>query len=443
MFKTFYPNVWMDSTYEIDFAKYYRQGYRLVLFDIDNTLVCHGAPQNEQSLPFLQGLLDMGFKLRFLSNNKEYRVSEFVKPLKGDAGYIFKAGKPSTRSYLKAMQDTGECIETTLFVGDQLFTDVWGANRSGIFSILVKPIDKHEEIQIILKRRLEAIVLCSYKHMLKKREKYGLIGDPVEHSRSPLIHNSWAAMRRDKLTYSLFHVKKEDLGKQVDFFKKNRFGGFNITVPHKTDIIPYLDFVSPEAMKIGAVNTVKITKQGLFGINTDFTGLRRDFKDEGIEIKDKDSLIIGAGGAAKAVAAMLITEGAKNVFVLNRTYEKAVAFCEDMNERFETKVCKPVEADKWCSLPDSLFCVQTTSRELEGKSAFITETGFYEKLSHGYDIVPLKKTDFRKRCEELSVPNYDGYGMLVNQAADAYEFWLECELSKTEVKRVRRMLSDE
>lgn len=443
MFNAFYPNLWMDSTYDIDFAAYYRQGYRLVLFDIDNTLVCHGAPQNEQSLPFLQGLLDMGFKVRFLSNNKEPRVANFVKPLKGDAGYIFLAGKPSTKSYLKAVKECGVSIEDTLFVGDQLFTDIWGANRSGIFSILVKPIDKHEEIQIILKRRLEAIVLAAYKRKLKNRNKYGLIGDPVNHSRSPFIHNTWAAMRRDSVIYSLHEVKKENLEATVENFKKTGVKGFNITVPHKTDIIPFLDFVSPEAMKIGAVNTVKITKEGLFGINTDFTGLGRDFRDEGIEINGKNTLILGAGGAARAVAAMLITEGAEAVYVLNRTFEKAEEFCADMNERFETTVCRAIPAEDWQKLPEKLVCVQTTSRELHGEAAMITDIEFYKKLSHGYDIVPLKMTDFRKRCEEIGVPSYDGYGMLVNQAADAYEFWLDCELTKDQVKKVRSMLSNE
>ena len=112
----------------------------------------------------------MGYNTCIISNNKEYRV----KPLADEVGslYVSKAGKPSPKNYVKAMEYMNTDKSDTYFVGDQLFTDVWGANRAGIKSVLVKPIDKHEEIQIILKRRLEWIVLHFYKkHIKKKVEK--------------------------------------------------------------------------------------------------------------------------------------------------------------------------------------------------------------------------------------------------------------------------------
>lgn len=168
MFKTFYPSVWMDSTYDIDFKKLYDKGYRNVIFDIDNTLVMHGAPADERAIKLLKGLMEMGYGVLFLSNNKEPRVKMFNDAI--GATYIYKAGKPSTKGYLNAIEKLGGTKENTLFVGDQLFTDVWGANRTGLYSILVKPIDKKEEIQIILKRRLEAIVLFFYKRKLKKQK---------------------------------------------------------------------------------------------------------------------------------------------------------------------------------------------------------------------------------------------------------------------------------
>lgn len=169
MFRCFYPKEWIDSTYSIDFKKYYDCGYRCVLFDIDNTLVCHGAPANEQSIKLIKGLMEMGFSVMFISNNKEPRVKSFNDCIGAD--YIYKAGKPNPSGYLKGMEKAGGTVETTLFVGDQLFTDIWGANRAGIYSILVKPIDKHEEIQIVLKRRLEWIVLAAYKRHLKTEAK--------------------------------------------------------------------------------------------------------------------------------------------------------------------------------------------------------------------------------------------------------------------------------
>lgn len=169
MFKTFYPSVWMDSTYDIDFNELYNKGYRNVIFDIDNTLVMHGAPADERAVKLLKGLMEMGYGVLFLSNNKEPRVKMFNDAI--GATYIYKAGKPSTKGYLSAIERLGGTKENTLFVGDQLFTDVWGANRTGLYSILVKPIDKKEEIQIILKRRLEAIVLFFYKRSVNKKNK--------------------------------------------------------------------------------------------------------------------------------------------------------------------------------------------------------------------------------------------------------------------------------
>jgi len=162
-----YPDEYYSSTYAINFEKYYRKGYRAVLFDIDNTLVMHDAPANERSTRFLRGLMDIGFKVCFVSNNDEKRVADFNAAV--GANYIYKAGKPKARGYREAMELLGTTADTTLFVGDQLFTDIWGANRAGIHSILVKIISKKEKPHIILKRVLEQPILKAYlkKHIMK------------------------------------------------------------------------------------------------------------------------------------------------------------------------------------------------------------------------------------------------------------------------------------
>lgn len=167
MLKSFYPDCYMSSTYEIDFDAYYEKGYRGIIFDIDNTLVPHGAPADERSKKLFVHLKELGFKVVLLSNNKEPRVKMFNDVVK--VSYIFKAGKPLVKNYVKAMEMMGTTKENTLFVGDQLFTDVWGAKKTGIHNVLVQPIDKKEEIQIVLKRYLEKIVLASYKRYLKKQ----------------------------------------------------------------------------------------------------------------------------------------------------------------------------------------------------------------------------------------------------------------------------------
>lgn len=161
MLELFYPDLYLDSAYQIDFGEYYRKGYRGIIFDIDNTLVPHGAPADARSIELIGRLKEMGFGVVFLSNNKEPRVKMFNDAV--HAEYIYNAGKPGKKGYLKAMEMMGTERKTTLFVGDQLFTDVWGARNTGIFSILVHPIDKKEEIQIVLKRYLEKIVLAFYR----------------------------------------------------------------------------------------------------------------------------------------------------------------------------------------------------------------------------------------------------------------------------------------
>ena len=165
MLECFYPDVYISSTYQIDFQKYYDSGYRGIIFDIDNTLVPHGAPADTRSIRLIESLKKMGFQILLLSNNKEPRVKMFNDAV--HVHYIFKAGKPGRGGYRKAMEQMGTNEKNTLFVGDQLFTDVWGARNTGIFSILVQPIDKKEEIQIVLKRYLEKIVLFFYQRKCK------------------------------------------------------------------------------------------------------------------------------------------------------------------------------------------------------------------------------------------------------------------------------------
>lgn len=161
MFNSFFPDRRCESTYRIDFAELYKKGFRGVIFDIDNTLVEHGKDADERAKQLFKELRALGFESCLLSNNNEERVLRFNKDIQTHA--IFKAAKPGGKNYRRAMELMGTDINDTVFIGDQLFTDVWGAKRLGIYNILVSPIDKKEEIQIVLKRYLEKIVLHFYE----------------------------------------------------------------------------------------------------------------------------------------------------------------------------------------------------------------------------------------------------------------------------------------
>lgn len=167
MFQKFFPNEYYDSTYHIDFQEFYDIGYRAVLFDVDNTLVEHDAPANKKAIALIKQLKSIGYGVCFVSNNDEVRVKSFNDQV--GATYVYKAGKPSAKGYVQAMKKLGTNPTNTLFVGDQIFTDIWGANNAKLYSILVQPIAKHEEIQIVLKRIPEKWVLHRYlkKHTLQ------------------------------------------------------------------------------------------------------------------------------------------------------------------------------------------------------------------------------------------------------------------------------------
>lgn len=165
MLERFYPDREVNSVYEIDYEALYQQGYRGLIYDIDNTLTEHGAPATKQVVELIKRLKKIGFGVCLLSNNKEARVKMFNEKIQ--VQYIHKAGKPKTEGYEKAMTLIGTNKENTVFIGDQIFTDIYGAKRTGLLSYLVKPIGKKEEIQIVLKRYLEKIVLYFYHRRIE------------------------------------------------------------------------------------------------------------------------------------------------------------------------------------------------------------------------------------------------------------------------------------
>ena len=168
MFERFFPDTTVSSTYGIDYEKLYQEGYRGILFDIDNTLVEHGKEANDRAKELFIRLREIGFECCLISNNKEQRVNMFNKDI--GVHCVHNAHKPAKKGYYYAMRLMKTRPENTVFVGDQLFTDIFGAKRIGLRNFLVKPIGPKEEIQIVLKRKLERIVLQEY-YQKKKQEK--------------------------------------------------------------------------------------------------------------------------------------------------------------------------------------------------------------------------------------------------------------------------------
>ena len=148
-----YPDCMAGSVYELDWERLAGR-YKGVIFDIDNTLVPHGAPADQKAVRLFKRIHTLGMRTMLVSNNGEGRVKPFAKQT--GSGYVHKAGKPKAGGYRKAMREMGTGPEDTLFVGDQIFTDIWGANRAGLYTILTDPVDPStDEIQIVVKRILE------------------------------------------------------------------------------------------------------------------------------------------------------------------------------------------------------------------------------------------------------------------------------------------------
>ncbi len=422
-----FPDAEFASAYEIPYEELYKRGYRGIIFDIDNTLVMHGAPADDKAIALFKRLHAIGFKTLLLSNNKEPRVKSFNDLVHSD--YIFKAGKPAKKGYELALQIMGTEANNTLSIGDQIFTDIWGAKNVGIFSIMTKKIHPKEEIQIVFKRLLEAIILPVYHLSLRPGKKYsfGLIGHPVNHSQSGALHADNAQKAGIKATYELLDCLDENDIKSV--LEKN-YDGLNVTVPYKETIMKYIKEIDYEAFKIGAVNTLVKTRSGYKGYNTDVYGLMRSFGNSGINIRGEHIVILGAGGAARAALALCIQSGAAYVTVLNRNPEKAGRLISELNANYnnQSTVCEYHSYEEFFSnLPDNQFIAinATPVGMYPNVDDCLTDNDkFYEKVKSGFDFIYTpEETLFLKRIREKGGKTVNGYEMLVYQARKAFELW--------------------
>lgn len=253
---------------------------------------------------------------------------------------------------------------------------------------------------------------------------YGVMGDPIAHSMSPDIHNDAFEKENIEAVYHHFHVTKEDLNDAVKGMKALGIEGFNITIPHKTSIIPFLDEVDELALAIGAVNTV-VNKNGRFiGYNTDGKGFFKSLCDEiSGDIKAKKTLVIGAGGAARAIYFTLVKEGVKQVDIANRTKERAAQLVSDCPYDKVSKAFSIIEAEQSLSQYDLI--IQTTS---SGMSPELDHSPLkVDQLKTGAivsDIIynPLQ-TKLLREAGEKGAKTQNGLGMFINQAALAFEIW--------------------
>ena len=261
---------------------------------------------------------------------------------------------------------------------------------------------------------------------------FAVIGDPIDHSLSPLIHN--AAFRELDLdcTFIAYRIAKGELEDGISALKKINISGFNVTIPHKVEMMKLLDKTDESCSIIGAVNTVSNQEGILKGYNTDMDGFLEPFKKRNITIKDSNVLLLGAGGAARAIVAGFAKEKAKNIVIANRTIQKAIQLSE-----FSQKLGLNAETSQINSLtPDSFdIIVNATSVGLQNESSLIS----FDKIKPRtvvYDIVyKSMNTEFIKKAKEKNATIIYGYEMLLGQATRAFEIWHGIEAPYNAMKK--------
>ncbi|MED9903730.1 MAG: shikimate dehydrogenase [Lachnospiraceae bacterium] len=273
----------------------------------------------------------------------------------------------------------------------------------------------------------------------------GLIGNPVEHTLSPVIHNTLAEITGKNLVYVPFKVEAKALGDAVGGAFSLNIQGLNITVPHKEKVLPFLSGLDALAEKIGAVNTLVRTGDGYKGYNTDMPGLYRAMLSDGIRVDGEKVIILGAGGVARAVAVMLCDK-AEKIYILNRTAEKAEAIAEEVNGYAGRRVAKALALSEYKKLSDEKYlAVQATNVGMypHTEEAVITDSGFYKCIHTGYDLIynPFK-TRFMKMVQEAGGQAFCGLKMLLYQGIIAFELWNDCKISEAQADAVYERLKE-
>lgn len=274
----------------------------------------------------------------------------------------------------------------------------------------------------------------------------GIFGNPIKHTLSPVIHDTLSDALGLSERYVPFCVEDEDLSRCVKLAYDEGVLGLNITVPHKQHVMESLVDVDIAAKTIGAVNTLVRVEGGYKGYNTDMPGLAKALETEGIALKDETVIMLGAGGAARAVAYMCVSYGAKQVYIVNRTYAHAQAIADDMNAFAGKAVVQAVASEDYKSIPDGKYLmIQCTSVGLHEGDGMPFDFGdvFYAMAKAGVDLIyNPAQTPFLKEMEKLGVPAVNGLKMLLYQGILAYELWNNLTVSETLTDKVYLALQD-
>ncbi|NEW05138.1 shikimate dehydrogenase [Paenibacillus sp. SYP-B3998] len=253
---------------------------------------------------------------------------------------------------------------------------------------------------------------------------YGVFGDPIRHSRSPIMLNRAFQETGVNAAYAAFHVTQQGLGDAIRGIRSLGYRGINVTIPHKVEVMQYLDEIDEGAQVIGAVNTIVNDAGRLIGYNTDGIGYVRSLKEEtGIELQGKTVLLLGAGGAARGIAYALAKEGAACIYIANRTKERAVELAGTIGGFTKAIGLGLDELEQ--VIGDAELIVNTTSA---GMHPNVDELPMSADLLRSHHLVSdliynPRITKFLRVAEALGARIHGGLGMFIYQGAYAFEYW--------------------
>ncbi len=245
-------------------------------------------------------------------------------------------------------------------------------------------------------------------------KKYFVIGNPIDHSFSPKVHNFWIKQNNLKAIYEKIKLEENEIQSFISEIKEQKIAGCNVTVPFKKKVIPFLDQLSLEAEKTQSVNTIVYDNGNLIGHNTDIVGFEKAIKSLNFNINLRRVLILGAGGVVPSIVFALNNMGVKEITITNRTKEKA----ENLKKLFDN-----LKVEDWGNLPDFDVIINATSLGLNNE---IMNLEFSNEVKNKlfYDVIyNPSETNFLKKGKKLGNMIENGKKMFVYQASEAFKIW--------------------
>ena len=245
-------------------------------------------------------------------------------------------------------------------------------------------------------------------------KKFCVIGNPIDHSQSPKLHNFWLKKNKIEAIYEKKLLEEKEIPKLIESIRKSEINGVNVTVPFKNSVIPFLDSLSSEAKKTNSVNTICVEDDKIIGHNTDIVGFELALRYINYDVKRKKALIIGAGGVSPSIIFALKNMGCENIYLTNRTFEKAEKIKETFND---------INIQKWGDIPEFDIIINATSVGLN-KDKFDLEFNKFGNNKFFYDVIyNPSETNFLKEAKLSGNKTENGKMMFIYQAHQSFALW--------------------